>query len=248
MDVQDPTTAPEGSPSSTQTIDFLCTPEEAERLEPPRPAGKYAPDWFRRLPRNTETPMEDGLPGLTVKACMPVTDAFSAGFIIPLSFDVTINRDEKGNFHIGQHPQATFQQLAAHTPEQIGAPNPPFGPVLPLKWNLPWRVRAPEGVSLLFTHPLNHFELPFTTFSGVVDSDRFAARVNAPFVWTAPDGEVRLNRGTPLVQVIPVPRDALALRSEVRASTPAEAAEEAEHLRLKHTVESVYARGFRVSR
>ena len=230
------------------TVDFLCTPEEAEVLEPPRPAGKYAPDWFRRLPRNTETPMEDGLPGLTVKACMPVTDAFSAGWIIPLSFDVTINRDESGNFHIGQSREATFQQLAAHTPGQIGAPNPPFGPVLPLKWNIPWRVRAPEGVSLLFTHPLNHFELPFTTFSGLVDSDRFAARVNAPFVWTAPNGEVRLNRGTPLVQVIPAPRDALALRGVARASTPEEAAQEAEHLRLKHSVESVYAREFRVSR
>ncbi len=164
------------------------------RLGPPRPLGEYAPDGFRWLPRNTETPMEDGLPGLTVTACMPVTDAFSAGFIIPLSFDVTTNRTEKGDLHIRQHPQATFAQLGAHTPEQIGAPSPPFGPVLPRKWNLPWRMRAPEGVSLLFTHPLNHFEVPVTIFSGVAESDRFAARVNAPFVWTAPDGAVRAAR------------------------------------------------------
>ncbi len=40
----------------------------------------------------------------------------------------------------------------------------------------------------------------------------------------------------------------LALRGDVRASTPAEAAKEPEHLRLKHSVESAWAREFRVSR
>ena len=231
---------------TTETVCFLCDPDQEQHLPKPAPAGRFAPDWFRTMDRELGVPMADGLPGLTVKACLPVTDAFAAGWIIPLAAEVTVEVGANGELAVYEAQDAPFQQVTAHAPAQVGAPNPPFGRALPLKWMIPWRVRAPEGVSLLYTQPLNHFELPFLNFTGLVDADRFAARVNVPFVWARGPGRVTLPAGTPIVQILPLSREALALVVDVRAARPEEAAQEAEHTRLKHTVESVYARRFRV--
>lgn len=233
----------------SEAIRFLCDPDQEERLARPEPAGRFAPDWFRTMPRTLGMPMADGLPGLTVKACLPVTDAFSAGWIIPLAADLELEAHPNGLVQTKDDGSAGFKQVTAHHPAQVGAPNPPFGPGgFPLKWMSPWRIAAPAGVSLMYTQPFNHFELPFLNFTGIVDADRFAAKVNAPFVWTGGPGRFTLPKGLPIIQVIALARDTLALNAEMRASTPAEVEEEAAHTDEKHTVESVYARKYRVAK
>ena len=54
--------------------------------------------------------------------------------------------------------------------------------------------------------------------AGVVDTDRYQAPVNFPFVTIAGDGTHALEKGTPLVQVIPFRRD--EIEASVRAETP----------------------------
>lgn len=233
----------------SDVVRFLCDPKLEDRLIKPEPAGRFAPEWFRQMSRTMQMPMDDGLPGLTVKACLPVTDAFSAGWIIPLSTDLHVEADATGNVQTSDDGSLGFQPVTAHHPGQIGAPNPPFdGAVLPLKWMNPWRIAAPEGVSLMYTQPINHFELPFLNFTGIVDADRFGAKVNAPFVWTGGVGRFTLPKGLPIIQVIPLARETLSLNAEFRASEPLESVEEANHTREKQTVESVYARKYRVAK
>ena len=233
----------------SDAVRFLCDPNLEDRILKPEPAGRFTPDWFRKMPRNLNMPMADGLPGLTVKACLPVTDAFSAGWIIPLSADLNLQVHENGMVQVGDDASAGFRQVSSHHPAQIGAPAAPFGPgVPPLKWMNPWRVAAPEGVSLMYGQPLNHFELPFMNFTGLVDADRFGAKVNAPFVWTGGPGRFTLPKGLPIIQVIPLARSALGLPAQVRAASAQEAAEEAAHTEEKHSIESVYARKFRVAK
>ncbi len=233
----------------SEAVRFLCDPKLEDRLLRPEPAGRFAPDWFRKMARTMDMPMADGLPGLTVKACLPVTDAFSAGWIIPLSSDLHVEAHPDGSVNTGDDGSLGFQPVTAHHPGQVGAPNPPFGnAILPLKWMNPWRIAAPKGVSLMYTQPFNHFELPFVNFTGIVDADRFGAKVNAPFIWTGGPGRFTLPKGLPLIQIIPLSREALSLNFEVRAATPEEAVEEANHTREKHTVESVYARKYRVAK
>jgi hypothetical protein len=232
-----------------ESIRFLCDPDLEHRLAKPEPAGRFTPDWFRHMSRTLGMPMADGLPGLTVKACLPVTDAFAAGWIIPLAADLELEAHPNGLVQTKDDGSPGFQQVTSHHPAQVGAPSPPFGPgVLPLKWMNPWRIAAPAGVSLMYTQPLNHFELPFLNFTGIVDADRFGAKVNAPFVWTGGPGRFTLPKGLPIIQVIPLDRAALAFNVEVRTSTPAEAEEEADHTEEKHTVESAYARKYRVAK
>lgn len=227
-------------------IEFLCDPAHADLLPPPEPALRFLPDWFRRLDREMGMLDAHGLPGLTAKACPPMVDAFSLGWIIPLPFDVrlTIELGQPG-MRLGWDPAAPFTPIEQHHPGQVGFPNAPFDGAVPLKWINPWRIKVPDGYSVLFLHPLNHLELPFTCLSGLVDCDRFHTTVNFPFAWSLAPRDVTVRRGTPMAQVVPVRRDALLRDHAVRASTPEEMAEQAATSHTKYTEESAYARQWR---
>lgn len=190
-----------------------------------------------------------GLPGLTAKACLPMTDAFALGHVIPLPFDVLFDvPEDRIAIRFGWAQDLPFQPVEQHHPGQIGAPAPPFERVMPLKFINPWRIKVPPGYSVLFTQPLSRPDLPFTCFSGVVDCDRFDTTVNFPFAWSGPTGQHLLPAGTPIAQLVALRRDALVKESVVRASTPAELAEQAAAAERKYGEESTYAREWRVKK
>jgi nicotinamidase-related amidase len=63
----------------------------------------------------------------------------------------------------------------------------------------------------LFTHPVNRSDLPFTTFTGLVDCDAFHdIPINFPAHWHDPDFDGVLPKGTPVAQCLPVKRAAWA--------------------------------------
>ncbi len=249
-----PPAQPRPRPSDRALIEFLAPPELFDRLAKPAPASRFLPDWFRALPRTLDQPMAadaDGktpsdLPGLTVKACLPVADAFGLGQIIPIPIDIILEVVEDGTpMGAGWDQGLGFQALSTHIPAQLGAPAPPFARTVPLKFMNPWRIRVPDGVSCLFVQPLNHAELPFEVFAGTVDCDRFAAPVNIPFRWRGGPGRHHLAAGTPMVQVIPYRRDGLIDTVAARPATPDEQAEQAAALAEKYREAGTYAKTHR---
>ena len=71
------------------------------------------------------------------------------------------------------------------------------------------------GYSLLVIHPINRDDLPFRALSGLVDCDRYHdAFVQFPARWVDPDFNGVLPKGTPVVQCLPVRREAWALQFE----------------------------------
>lgn len=234
------------SAAETDSIRFLCDPELEAVLPRPDRAVRFLPDWFRNLPREMGMKDEHGLPGLTAKACLPMADAMGLGWVIPLPTDVRVMVDFTGeNIQFGWAEDAPFQPIAQHHPGQIGSPGAPFDGRMPLKWINPWRVVAPEGYSVLFTPPLNHAHLPFTCLSGLVDCDHFSPTVNFPFFWTGGPGDHTLPRGTPMAQVIALPRGALPPGFEARGSNEAELADQVAATERKYGEESAYAREWR---
>jgi hypothetical protein len=234
---------------STARIEFLCDPALLGTIPAPERAVRFVPDWFKRLERELGVPDAHGLPGLTAKACLPMTDAFSLGFVIPLPYDVLfVIPEDRVSIQLGWSQDAAFQPVEQHLPAQIGAPAPPFEQVMPLKFINPWRIKVPEGYSVLFTQPMNRPDLPFTCFSGLVDCDRFDTTVNLPFAWTGPVGEHLLPAGTPIAQVIPVRRDSLIKGHAARASTEAELAEQEAARQRKYHEESTYRQHWRVKK
>lgn len=230
-------------------IEFLCAPALFGRIPPPERAVRFVPEWFKRLPREMGMKYPDGRDALTAKGCLPMTDAFALGFVIPLPFDARlVVPEDRLHIQLAVAPGLPFQPVESHHPAQIGAPAAPFERTMPLKFTNPWRIRVPPGYSVLFTHPLSRPDLPFIGFSGLVDCDRFDTTVNLPFAWTGPPGDHLLPAGTPIAQLIPLRRDTLIKDETARPSSDAELAEQAEAKRRKHSEESPYARNWRVKK
>jgi hypothetical protein len=67
----------------------------------------------------------------------------------------------------------------------------------------------------MFTHPLNRYELPFQTYSGIVESDSFNQAVHFPFLVkkVKPNQTIVIKKGTPIVQFIPLKREVWSIRN-----------------------------------
>jgi hypothetical protein len=230
----------------TPTIEFLCDPSLIDSIPHPQPAAKFLPDWFRNMPRELGMKDAHGLPGLSVRACLPVADVMSLGWIIPLPYDIWTEIDPAtGGLNFKWNNGCPTPPIEPHHPDQIAADKPPFEGMQPLKFINPWRVILPDGWSASFTHPFNHFELPFVAFNGAVDCDALEVPVNVPFFWTAQTPDVHLPAGTPMVQVVPYQRSAQIRAGKTRAETAEEVAARQANLTRKYGEESVYAKEWR---
>lgn len=224
-------------------IDFICSPELFGKMPEPQRANRFVPEWFRRLNRK----MDGAAPGeeakLTIKSCMPVTDVFALGYILPLAFDVTLDiSPDRRTITTHVETDCPITMIEPHKPGQIGAFDPPFEDAMPMKFINPWRIMVPDGYSVLFTPPLSRPDLPFLPFSGLVDCDRFATNVNIPFVWKGETGRHTVAAGTPIAHCVPVLRDAMIKEHVARAATPQEMDDQAAANQRKYGEQGAYTR------
>lgn len=171
----------------------------------PKPSSAVIPEWYKDLESYVGgKKVPDGAAGTTAtaKRCMPIFDMVTAGYIIFSSADLYVEtRDDQpyyqwsGNNLIEFHP--TVQ--APNHPARNGLESYP-------KWMNPWGITTPKGYSTLFIQP-THREAPFTILPGVVDTDRYVAPINFPFVLNDPKFTGYIPAGTPIAQAIPFKRD-----------------------------------------
>ena len=193
----------------TMTLIFRCPPELMDTLPPPIPAVQGLPDWFKALPHSAFNTIAQS-EGQTVKRCPPFIDAMTYGFLILLPCDLKV---ENGEFSWEFDPPVNSidnfarSPIAFHDPSQV-AGTPFFQEDrFAIKFTNFWSIEAPPGHSILFTHPANRADLPFTTLTGLVDSDRYAnSRVNFPAHWHDINFNGVLPKGTPIAQCMPVRR------------------------------------------
>jgi hypothetical protein len=210
-------------------ISFRCAPEDVGVIAPPRPAKQMVPDWYKRLPAVDPALQSVTSTGLTAKRCMPFLDALTIGWVIPLAATVRMEVSEGGT-RVDCGWDFDREMVSNHAPGQVaGHPRQPRPPV---KFHNYWTVATPPGWSCLFVSLLNQPHNLFEMASAVVDTDRYQSLIHFPFFPTAPDGLHVLEKGLPVIQVIPFRRDqsAYAMAAEIRAETPAEATE-AERIR-----------------
>src|SRR5918999_5892198 len=208
-------------------IEFLCRPEDKGVIAEPVPAKGVLPACFRQLRGVDKSELSATNNGLTVKRCLPFLDAMSAGWIIPLAATVRLEIRDGGQT-VTAGWEFDRELVSNHAAFQIaGSPHEPHPP---MKFNNYWTIRTPSGWSCLFVPPPNRPNGVFEVLSGLVDTDNYRSPVNFPFVALAPDGVYSLEKGTPLVQVIPFRRDDVAVDGSVRVETTREA-EERERIR-----------------
>ena len=172
---------------------------------PPQPAIKNIPDWYKNTPEyfnDGGKKMADDLnTPHTIKKCIPVFDAISAGYIVYSPVDVQVTREGGLPYYrwpsqdaIGFHP---VEQAPLH-PNKNKYPYP--------KWTNHWAIRTKPGYSVLVTQPL-HRESVFTILPGIVDTDKYYAPINFPFILNDPEWEGLIPAGTPIAQIIPFKRE-----------------------------------------
>lgn len=180
---------------------------------PPTPAK--LPDWYKSLQtwiNNSDKPIKMfGRKG--AKTCLPFHDVMEWGYFIYLCADIEVRKDQAGNIDIFSSPQLPMgiahpRGSVDDTNAQVyGLPRPAGMSKQMFAWIAHYGAGTPKGYSALITHPINRYDLPFITTSGIVSSDtlqNFAG--NIPF-YINESFEGIIKKGTPIAQVIPIKRE-----------------------------------------
>lgn len=207
--------------SNKPVVEFIDISNSIHETFHPQPAKKNIPDWYKNIEAYAEgfsnkSRMPAELNPSTIKKCIPVFDAITAGYIIvtPQDLDVIDGHPnpknpsiigkgygwpDRGTMPIDYH---SHDQAEGHpyTQNQLNV----LGDIP--KFKHPWTVKTPLGYSCLFTPPV-HRETPIKVMEGIVDTDAYFSPVNLPFTFNDPNFTGLIPAGTPLVQVIPFKRE-----------------------------------------
>jgi hypothetical protein len=173
----------------------------------PVPAKKVIPDWYKdmnsyvRGKKEVVTDPADGDTSSTIKKCMPVFDALTAGYIIPTACDIYVYQEDGAP----RFKWPSQKYLGSHSAEQIGN-HPDATGFRAAKFVNTWIVKTPPGYSCMFIPPMHHDNM-FKILEGVVDTDTYHAAVEFPFQLKNISWEGVIPAGTPMVQVIPFKRE-----------------------------------------
>ncbi len=206
--------------ATNRAIRFVCRPEDRDVIPPPVPAKDYIPNWFRKLPAVNEEHVSTAGTGLTVKRCMPFLDAMTTGWIIPLAATVRLDIKEGGRT-VDSGWDFDRTMVSSHGSHQVAGH--PLSHLPPCKFHNYWTIKTPPGWSCLFVDPLNRPNGIFQLVSGIVDTDTYASEIHFPFFATGEEGLHTIEKGSPLVQLIPFRRDSAEIHADIRAETHTEA-------------------------
>lgn len=186
----------------------------------PVPIKNKIPEWYRlsesyytdddSVDENGNKTMSNGL-----KTCAPFLDALVSGYALVTPFDIFISQSEDGDLKIEWNGPSDWNGFINERSKNLGAKIPRPTGHLPnhLIWANKWGWKAPRGYSVLVTHPLNRFDLPFTTMSGIIDSDKFFANGNLPFFMKEGFSGM-IPEGTPVAQLIPIKRNSWVMSND----------------------------------
>jgi hypothetical protein len=181
----------------------------------PQPIKKFIPEWYRKaethyVSEEDNISIEDGTqkksPGL--KTCVPFLDSLTSGYALVTPFDIYVGRTEDGDLDLRWNAPQGWEDFLMERPKESGAtmPRPAGHAPNHLVWSGKWGIKVPRGYSVLVTHPLNRQDLPFTTSSAIMDSDKFYGNGNMPF-FIKEDFIGVIEKNTPFAQIIPIKRD-----------------------------------------
>lgn len=224
-------------------MEFFCHENDYGVFPEPKPAGKYMPDWYKKVPQVIKDGRGDrdqfGGHSFTAKKCMPMLDCMTMGYVIPLIADMTVlSNHDCSTIEVISNPDINVCDF--HDIRQLGEKTAPGFPAPPLKFINPWVIKTAPGWSTFFTAPINAMNPHFTCLSGIVDTDTYPKEVNFPAIWHTPNFDDVLPAGTPLVVAIPVKRDPLWKKYKVRAGTREEYAKMDKLQRMQNSRRKVY--------
>lgn len=194
--------------SKTNKIEFVPASKEVELLvPPPQPAKKFIPQWYKDVePLNIDkaTFSDKGtIENFPIKSCMPFFDALSSGYIMSTWMDVYISIEN--NQVVCNYASSP---LLVEVRPRKSIPIHESYYQIEFTWQVVWQVKTPPGYGVIYTHPFNNLTLPFTTLTGVVDSDNFHHSPIGNYPFYVKKGFTGLiPAGTPMYQLFPYKKE-----------------------------------------
>jgi hypothetical protein len=174
----------------------------------PYPASKSIPKWWRDAEtyqsKEQKFDIKNGHPNFTFKKCLPMLDAISAGYIVPLWADVKITAINDELFSIDWATSKPVFSFIGVDAKGIEAPDGYYES--PVRFLNTWIPKTPPGYSVTVTSPVGYKNLPFKAVTGVLDSDRSTLELSQA-MWVKKDFNGIVEKGTPMFQVIPFKRE-----------------------------------------
>jgi hypothetical protein len=163
---------------------------------------KFIPSWYKNArPFDENYKKINKLPAkLNFKACSPFGDSFVSGYMVPLPVDIAIEQTEAGPSVTWNSGEIDYVTLRGKE-DNPDLPTPEGFSSLHFTWYTKHFLKIPKGFSALITHPLNRYDLPFLTMSGIVDGEYVMPPGNVP-VFFSKTFEGVIPAGTPIMQIL----------------------------------------------
>lgn len=191
-----------------------CYPWFFEIAPKPIPANKNLPDWFKKMSPYLSTPdnslgknfsLMNRTANTSGKKCVPMLDALTSGYLIPLWSDVYVDATSKF-----EPPLITWRVsrpvFAMHGDQKEGVEAPENFHSQPFKYLNYWRIITPPGYSILVTQPFGFKNTNFQAIPAVIDTDKSNLQILFP-LWIKKGFKGVIEKGTPIAQVTPFKRD-----------------------------------------
>jgi hypothetical protein len=198
--------------SKGPSIKFVeAKPGYSKIFDPPVLASTVLPKWYKDQNLNIGNKMfidpKSGTTARTIKACMPVFDLITAGYMIKCPAEILFQKDDFGA------PSTSWSVdniglIESHSREQFSEFSVPeeYYSGIALKFINPWIVKTPPGYSTMFITPAMRDDLPFYCIPAIVDTDKHPSPINFPF-FIKKDFEGIIGYDTPIIQMIPFKRE-----------------------------------------
>ena len=191
---------------------YFSRHDDGPYIHEPKPSSKLLPEWYKKASSyfNEEKKPQSGQPFATVKRCVPVFDALTAGYIIRLERDLYCEQLPSGPyFHWRTDADTPLEIITQHGQFQVqGHPDNNLG--YQLKIDNPWIIKTDPGYSCLIVPPM-HRDNDLVVLPGVVDTDKYYEAIAFPFNLKDKNFEGMLEAGTPIAQVIPFKRESYSM-------------------------------------
>jgi len=177
----------------------------------PYPATQAIPDWWKAMtpyekssdnPEGNKLIVRNRMSNAGPKKCVPMLDALTSGYIIPLWSDVQVKNDGPNKHITWRVQEDVFQEHGMQAREvqtPIGFNEQVF------KFMNKWKIITPKGYSCLITQPFGYRQTNVQAIPAIIDTDISSLEILIP-VWFANDFEGILEKGTPMAQIIPFKR------------------------------------------
>jgi len=197
-------------------IQFLTSDPTIAEYWRPVPAREKIPEFIKNLPDvkdsyNTSEKIVDN-----IKACLPVMDYITAGYLLPVCVECSITTSIKNFSEVLSLESARMKDLSnpdiktSKVAAIFDKSTCPFegenNPKHFFKYTTDWSIKTPPGYSCLIVSPFVNLNKKFTLIPAIVDTDTYHKPIPISGYLNTKE-EVRFRPGDYVIQVIPFKRD-----------------------------------------